>query len=62
MCPECQRVGPKSIVRNPLIPMPIIETPFDRIALDIVGPLSKTSRGHRYILVLVPSGQPPLRQ
>jgi hypothetical protein len=33
--------------------MPIIETPFDRIALDIVGPLPKTSRGHRYILVLV---------
>ena len=53
MCPECQRVGPKSTVKNPLIPMPIIETPFDRIALDIVGPLPKTSRGHRYILVLV---------
>ena len=33
--------------------MPIIETQFDRIALDIVGPLPKTSRGHRYILVLV---------
>ena len=33
--------------------MLIIETPFDRIALDIVGPLPKTSRGHRYILVLV---------
>ena len=33
--------------------MPIIETPFNRIALDIVGPLPKTSQGHRYILVLV---------
>ena len=33
--------------------MPIIEVPFDRLALDIVGPLPKTSRGHRYILVLV---------
>ena len=53
MCPECQRVSPRSTVRNPLNPMPIIETPFDRIALDIVGPLPKTSRGHRYILVLV---------
>ena len=52
-CPECQRVAPRPTVRNPLIPMPIIETPFDRIALDIVGPLPKTSRGHRYILVLV---------
>ena len=33
--------------------MPIIELPFDRLALDIVGPLPKTSRGHRYILVMV---------
>ena len=24
----------------------IIEVPFDRLALDIVGPLPKTSRGH----------------
>ena len=52
-CPECQRVVPRATIRNPLVPMPIIETPFDRIALDIVGPLPKTSRGHRYILVLV---------
>ena len=48
-CPECQRTAPKPLVRNPLIPMPIIEVPFDRLALDIVGPLPKTSRGHRYI-------------
>ena len=33
--------------------MPIIEVPFDWVALDIVGPLSKTSRGHRYFLVMV---------
>ena len=38
--------------------MPIIVTPFDRIALDIVGPLPKTSRGHRYILVLVDYATP----
>ena len=52
-CPECQRVAPRATVRNPLIPMHIIETPFDQIALDNVRPLPKTSRGHRYILVLV---------
>uniref|UniRef100_A0A8C5C6I6 Gypsy retrotransposon integrase-like protein 1 n=1 Tax=Gadus morhua TaxID=8049 RepID=A0A8C5C6I6_GADMO len=51
-CPECQRVAPRANARHPLIPMPIIETPFERLALDIVGPLPKTSRGHRYILVV----------
>ena len=52
-CPECQRTAPRPSVRSPLIPMPIIEVPFDRLFLDIVGPLPKTSRGHRYILVMV---------
>ena len=52
-CAECQRVAPRGGERSPLIPMPIIETPFERIALDIVGPLPKTSRGHRYLLVIL---------
>ena len=52
-CSECQRTAPRPSGRNPLITMPIIEVPFDRLALDIVGPLPKTSRGHRYILVMV---------
>lgn len=38
--------------RAPLISMPIIDTPFSRIAMDIVGPLEKSSAGHRYILVI----------
>ena len=52
-CEMCQRTAPKPAQRNPLIPLPIIETPFTRIAMDIVGPLPKSARGHRYILVLV---------
>ena len=52
-CPECQRTAPKSFQRNPLIPLPIIDVPFARIAMDIVGPLPKSARGHRYILVIL---------
>ena len=52
-CPECQRTAPRLTTRSLLIPMPIIGVPFDQLALDIVGPLPKTSRGHRYILVMV---------
>eukprot|EP00063_Salmo_salar_P078970 XP_014053805.1 PREDICTED: uncharacterized protein LOC106604004 [Salmo salar] len=29
------------------------ETPFERIAMDLVGPLPKSARGHEYILVVV---------
>ena len=52
-CPKCQRTAPRPSVRNLLIPKPIIETLFERLAIDIVGPLPKTSRGHRYLLVIV---------
>jgi transposase InsO family protein len=37
-----------------MLRMPIITTPFDRVAIDLVGPLSPvSSEGHRYILTLV---------
>jgi len=52
-CPQCQLTAPgKKGDRAPLINMPIIETPFSRIAMDIVGPLERSSAGHRYILVV----------
>eukprot|EP00064_Thunnus_orientalis_P016885 superscaffoldBa00003444_g16958 len=35
-----------------LQPLPIIATTFRRIAMDIVGPLVRSSRGHQYILVV----------
>ena len=34
------------------MPLPIIEEPFTRIAMDVVGPLPKTVQGHRFILVV----------
>ncbi len=38
---------------SPLIPLPIIEVPFERIGMDLVGPLPKSARGHEHILVIV---------
>ena len=52
-CDVCQKTAPRPVQRNPMIPMPIIDVPFSRIAMDIVGPLPKSARGHRYILVIV---------
>ena len=36
----------------PLIPLPIMTEPFSRIAMDIVGPLLRSRRGHSFILVV----------
>jgi hypothetical protein len=50
-CPECQITAPRARYRNPLVPLPIIRVPFERVAMDL--PLVKMARGHQYILVIV---------
>ncbi|KAI2645187.1 Retrovirus-related Pol polyprotein from transposon 17.6 [Labeo rohita] len=52
-CPTCQITAPRTPPPSPLIPLPIIEVPFERIGLDLVGPLPKSARGHEHILVIV---------
>jgi len=54
-CDVCQRTIAKGRVpRVPLGRVPIIDTPFKRIAVDLVGPIfPATTRGHRYILTVV---------
>ncbi|CAM5158327.1 unnamed protein product [Natator depressus] len=54
-CDPCQRVGKaRDKGKAALRPLPIIEEPFQKVAMDIVGPLSKTTRsGKKYILGVV---------
>ncbi|KAI4897040.1 hypothetical protein NFI96_014401, partial [Prochilodus magdalenae] len=52
-CPECQLTAyQKKSDRVPMVNMPIIDVPFSRIAMDVVGPLPRTKNGNRYILVV----------
>src|SRR5205823_10317108 len=48
-CNNCQRRGQKG-EKSYLNPIEVGE-PFERIGIDFVGPLEKTRRGNRYILV-----------
>lgn len=47
-CQECQLRGG----RGRRAPLPIIGEPFRRIAMEVVGPLPRTSKGNRFILVI----------
>eukprot|EP00795_Rhopilema_esculentum_P005569 gene5569-9573_t len=52
-CEICQRTSPRrKSNRAKLVPLPIVDTPFKRIAMDIVGPLERSAAGHKYILVI----------
>ena len=54
-CDACQCTTPRGKVSKlPLGQMPLIDTPFQRVAVDLVGPINPpTERGNRYILTLV---------
>ena len=54
-CDVCQRTVKRGSVRKvPLGSMPLIDTPFKRVAVDTVRPIAPPSEaGHRYILTLV---------
>ena len=54
-CDVCQRTIPKGrVCKVPLGTMPLIDVPFQRIAVDIVGPMfPRTDRGNKYILTIV---------
>ena len=54
-CDACQRSTPKGSTRRvPLGKMPVISTAFERVAVDLIGPIMPASaRGHRYILTMI---------
>ncbi|KAL4001114.1 caldesmon [Sarotherodon galilaeus] len=52
-CHECQKVAPTKLSdRAQLQTLPIMDVPYERIAMDIIGPLPKSSNGHKYALVI----------
>ena len=54
-CSSCQRVSRQGGPEAPLVPLPIMDQPFKRIAMGIVGPhrLPENCSGyHQYVLVI----------
>lgn len=51
-CQECQKDSLKQNQRTPMIPLPVIGVPFQRITMAIVGPLPRSRSGKKYMLVI----------
>ena len=54
-CDTCQKTVPKGRIPSaPLQPMPLISEPFQRIAIDLIGPMHPvSSSGHTHVLTIV---------
>ena len=48
-CPQCQKAARVDGHRAPLQSLPIIDVPFKRIAMDMVGPLPRKQIYSRYV-------------
>ena len=55
-CIECQKTARVRKHRAPMIPLPVMDQPFQRIAMDMVGPLPRSKAGHKYILTICDYG------
>lgn len=51
-CEVCQRSQVKRPARAQMVPMPLVQKPFQRIAMDLVGPLPRSKNGNRFILTI----------
>ncbi|XP_077869382.1 uncharacterized protein LOC144360596 [Saccoglossus kowalevskii] len=53
-CAECQKSAKRyAHEKVPMISMPIVDVPFRKVAIDLVGPLPlRSKKGNKYILVL----------
>ena len=52
-CHVCQVSRSQRPVRAPLQPIPVIGEPFEKVVVDVVGPLPRTSGGNEYLLTLM---------
>ncbi len=41
-CRECQLVNPPASPKAPLRPLPLMQVPFERIGMDLIGPLERS--------------------
>lgn len=55
-CVQCQKTARVRKHRAPMIHLPVMDRPFQRIAMDMVGPLPRSKSGHKYILTICDYG------
>ena len=53
-CDQCQRVTPQSKVgKVPLSKIPLIDVPFQRVAVDLIGPISPLLKSWKWYILTV---------
>ena len=51
-CEACQKFCQRKPARVPMVPLTVVDEPFSRVAMDLVGPLPRSCSGNHYVLVM----------
>ena len=52
-CAKCQVINKAPPPKAPLVCREVVTIPFERVAIDLVGPLSRARGGHQYLLTYI---------
>ena len=52
-CDVCQRVTKKSPKKAPMVKRELVTVPFERVLVDLVGPLPKSKGGFQYLFTYI---------
>ena len=52
-CDTCQRITKKNPKKAPMIKREIVTVPFERVSIDLVGPLPKSRGGFQYLFTYI---------
>ena len=52
-CDTCQRVTKKNPKKAPMVAREIVTVPFERVSIDLVGPLPKSKGGFKYLFTYI---------
>ena len=52
-CTSCAKFNSHKKDIQPLQPIPVVHTPWNKLAVDIVGPFERTASGYQYLLTVI---------
>ena len=51
-CGACQKFSQRKPACVPMVPLPVVDEPSSRVAMDLVDPFPRSRSGNRYVFVM----------
>ena len=52
-CDTCQRNRKNNAPKAPMVEVPVLAVPFEKVAIDLMGPFERAKSGHHFVLTCI---------